>query len=491
MRRGGLFRRFFTAIAAAMLVTVLIFSGLMATSLRRERRIAYENEVRLQAREIADYMTNLNKISSIVANMTLQYIVRWKMEDIHARYNADIWIVSFSSGIAQVLDSSWNTSDGLFNRAVTEQLERIKEGSEIREKGLFPELGEQIVTIGVPWTYSDGSVVGAVLLHISTDELDVNMIELLMRILPATIVTLLISIVISVLLTRSQIKPLHEIESAVREFSKGDLSRRVDLHCGGELETLGHSINRMAEELSQLEDSRRSFVAAVSHELRSPLTCMRGYVEAMQDGTIPPEEIPKYLQIVMDETNRLTDLVRDLLDMSRLESGKFPLQIAPFNANELIRRILINFEPRIEDKSIDVDVQFANDECWVSGDAGRINQVLSNLIDNALKFLNPEGHLSISTRQVGQEVRFSVANDGPCISEKDLPHIFERFYKADKAHTSGGGTGLGLAICRMIIREHRSDISVTSEPGRTEFTFTLPADAPSKDKGKSADTSAS
>ena len=473
--RGGLFWRIFGAIMAAMLATVLLFTGIMSTSLQQVRQDSYENEVSMQAHEIADYMKNLNQLSFVRDNVTMQYVIRRKISMIHELYNADIWIVSYSSGIAQVLDSSWNTSENIVSEAVQEQLQIIQSGQEIHVTGLFPELGDQMVTIGVPWTYSDGHVVGAVLLHISTESLRVSLSDLLPQILPTALLTLVVGTLISLFLAQGQIRPLREIDNAVREFTKGDLTRRVELHCGGELEDLGNSINRMAGELSQLEDSRRNFVAAVSHELRSPLTCMRGYVDAMLDGTIEHEDIPKYLQIVRDETNRLTDLVRDLLDMSRFESGKFPLQIAPFDANEMIRRILINFEPRIEEKHIDVQVEFEGEHCFVSGDANRVNQVVSNLVDNALKFMSDSGTLTVKTQLVDRQVVFTVQNDGEVIAERDLPHIFERFYKADKAHTSGMGTGLGLAICKMIIQEHGSEIHVHSRPGDTAFDFALPA----------------
>ncbi len=310
------------------------------------------------------------------------------------------------------------------------------------------------------------------LLHISTDQLQVRLIDLLPQILPVALLSLGLGALLSVFLARSQIRPIREIDSAVRDFSKGDLTRRVELH---ELEELGNSINRMAGELSELEDSRRNFVAAVSHELRSPMTCMRGYVEAMLDGTIPPEQLPKYLHVVLDETNRLSALVHDLLDLSRLESGRIPLQIAPFDANETIRRILITFEPRIDKKDVDVDVRFDGEHQWVSGDVSRINQVISNFVDNALKFMNEGGRLTLGTHREGKAVRFFVQNDGPAIAEKDLPHIFERFYTADKAHTSGSGTGLGLSICSLILREHHSEIRVCSVPGDTCFEFDLPA----------------
>ena len=229
--------------------------------------------------------------------------------------------------------------------------------------------------------------------------------------------------------------------------------------------------------------SRRSFVAAVSHELRSPLTCIRGYVEAILDGTIAPEDQPQYLNVVLSETNRLTDLVRDLLDMSRIESGKFPMQIAPFDFGELIRRVLINFEPRIDEKRIQIQLDLLPDPCFVRGDANRISQVVTNLVDNALKFLPEGGTLSLQTERIGRDIRLSVKNNGPMIAPEDLPHLFERFYKADKAHTSGGGTGLGLSICQLIMREHHSDITVTSTAGETCFAFALRATDPPAHEG--------
>ena len=361
------------------------------------------------------------------------------------------------------------------------QLSVIQTGEEIRVTGLFPELGDQIVTIGVPWWYGDDVVVGAVLLHIPMKSLKISVMAVARQILPEALLSLLVGAVLAFFLARSQTRPLREIQSAVQEFTKGDLTRRVTLNCGGELEELGDAINRMAAELNRMEDSRRSFVANVSHELRSPLTSMRGYVQAMLDGTIPPEDSQKYLGVVMDETTRLTDLVRDLLDLSRLESGKFPLNVAPFDLNELIRRTLISFEGRIDQKRIEVEVELADDPLTVMGDTSRIAQVVTNIVDNAGKFMPDDGtgRLGITTAREGRGVRTVIRNNGPAIAENDLPYIFERFYKADKAHTSGQGTGLGLSICQRIMQQHGSKIEVRSSPEETAFWFLLPqAQAP-------------
>ena len=479
--KSGLFWRLFSAIFAVVLVTVILFTALLLTLQRNRAQENYETEVRMQARQVAEYMQQLNQLSLVRSNATIQYLVNEKIVEIYNTYDADIWIVDFSSGRLQYIDRSWNTSEDIASEKVQEQLNRILAGNEIRVTGLFEQLGDHIVTIGVPWTYSNGQVVGAILLHIPVDRLIVPLLSVLPQsALPAG-VSLLLGVILAFVVARSQTLPMREIERAVRAFTRGDLSRRVRLHCGGELEQLGHSINRMATELSSIEESRRSFVANVSHELRSPMTSMKGYVQAMLDGTISDEDRPKYLQVVLDETNRLTDLVRDLLDLSRLESGKFPMDIAPFDANEMLRRILIRFEKRIESKAIDVDVQLAPDPCFALGDVNRINQVVSNLVDNAVKFMSGEGSLlTLRTLRDGSRVRFEVQDNGPGISEADQSRIFERFYKVDKAHTAGMGTGLGLSISKTILQQHDSEIQLRSQPGETVFAFELPAADPAQ-----------
>ena len=277
-------------------------------------------------------------------------------------------------------------------------------------------------------------------------------------------------------LAASQSRPVKKISRAVKKFAQGDLSSRVQLSCGGELQALGDSINDMAQALNELEDSRRAFVANVSHELRSPLTSMRGYVQGMLDGTIPPQDTSRYLNVVMAETNRLTSLVNDLLDLSRIESGKFPMEKRPYDVCEQLRRIVIGFEGRIDARHADVDMQLPDKPLPVNADQNRINQVISNLVDNAVKFL-PEsgGLLRLEALRQGEKVLIRVGDNGAAIPEKDLPHVFDRFYKADKAHTSGQGTGLGLAIVKSILDQHGEKITVRSDASGTIFEFTLEA----------------
>lgn len=205
------------------------------------------------------------------------------------------------------------------------------------------------------------------------------------------------------------------------------------------------------------------------------MTCIQGYIQGMQDGTIPPEEQGKYMDVVLSETKRLTKLVAELLDLSRFESGKFPLNRKAFDVNELIACALIKYEKQIEDKGISVEVAFRDNQCMVYADSDRINQVVTNLIDNAVKFLSQGGQLNIKTHSVDDLCYVTIQDTGIGIAPDDLPFIFDRFYKADKAHTSGKGTGLGLSIVKKILEQHGQTIQVTSTLGKgTSFVFTLP-----------------
>ena len=474
--RLSLFWRTFAAFMALTLFTVALSTAVMAAYLQAERQATYENEVRQQAYEVAEYMAHLNTLSFVRDNTTMQYVVRSKIDNIREDYGAEIWICHYSSGIVQYLDGEWNTSEALASPAVIEQLAIIQSGQEIRVQGLFPDLGDEIVTIGVPWTYSDGYVVGAVLLHISVESLQVSYWELLVKLLPISSLALIVGMILSYILARSQAKPVRQISRAVGRFAAGDLSSRVQLSCGGELQELGESINAMAQALSEQEESRRSFVANVSHELRSPLTSMHGYVEGMLDGTIPESEHGRYLTVVNDETMRLKTLVNDLLNLSRIESGKFPMNRKPYDICEQLRRILIGFERRLDECCEDVQVDMPDVQVPVNADSDRISQVLFNLIDNALKFMPEKGGvLGLKITPLGDKVRISVTDNGRGISPEDLPHVFDRFYKADKAHTAGNGTGLGLAIAKSILDQHGEHIVVRSGSGCTEFAFWLEA----------------
>ena len=267
------------------------------------------------------------------------------------------------------------------------------------------------------------------------------------------------------------------LSGAAKAMSEGNFSVRAPegkATCP-EIAELSASFNTMAEKLSQLEESRREFVANVSHELRSPITAISGYVEGMRDGTIGQEDYPQYLAIVSDETTRLKNLIGDLLKLSRLEKDDAALNKTNFDICELLSRVLLHRTGDLEAKKMDVECDFAPEPCMVSADESRIEQVAVNLLDNAIKFTPDGGVIRMSVR-VNQGICTVIVQDnGVGISPEDRPHIFERFYTADKAHTSGKGTGLGLSICQRIMEMHGQKITLmdTGDEAGAAFAFTL------------------
>lgn len=470
--KNRLFWRTFGAFLAAMLLTVAVLSLLMVVMVRDERQNQLEDEVRMQARDVAQLLTQRDSLAIGRNDASLANALNWKITEISENYNASVWLVT-SSGAALILGRQDYTSEQLNDASVLEQIYKVLSGQEIRVQGLIPELGNQMVTIGVPWMFKGQRVVGAVLQHISIESLSVDYSDMVRNALIAAAVSMVLGAAMAWFISRRQSEPLRRINQAVTSFAAGQLEERVDIRGDLELTQLGASLNKMAEDLKNLEESRRSFVASVSHELRSPLTCISGYVQGMLDGTIPEEERPKYLLVVLSEAARLTKLVNDLLELSKFESGKFPLARATFDINELVRVELLKFEKRIDDKRLDVDVDFREEPCRVVADADRIRQVVTNLIDNAVKFAPEGAKFIVTTAPAGETCFVSVFNEGPPISQEDIPFLFDRFYKADKAHTSGMGTGLGLSIVKKILEQHGQTIKVTSNATGTTFTFTL------------------
>lgn len=471
--RYPLFLRVLTSILATVLVTLMVLSFTLMGFLRANGIEQKQELLREQARDVASMMAQRDATYLWSVTTNWDNVIRDKIRTIGESSDATIWLVDRNGFVLSLSTDSDSLAKRLQDEAVLEQLHRVLSGEEIQVQGMFAELGGQIVTVGVPWQDRFGEVGGAVLLHTDVSNLDVSFGAVGMQVIWAAIAALVLGIALSYFVSRSITRPITTISRAVGRFAKGELDSRVSINRRDELGELARAFNSMAEDLSQLESVRRGFVANVSHELRSPMTSMQGYVQGMLDGTIPPEEHPRYLRVVLSETRRLNKLISELLDLSRIESGKFPLHCQKFDANELIARIMLQYEGRIEEKHINVDISFRQEQCVVWADPDRISQVVVNLIDNAVKFLEDGGSLTVWTLMDEDHAIVTVKDDGPGISADDLPYIFDRFYKADKAH-SGKGTGLGLSIVKKILEQHGQDIKCTSAPGRgAAFVFTL------------------
>lgn len=280
------------------------------------------------------------------------------------------------------------------------------------------------------------------------------------------------------LLTRRETKPIQTLAAAARGIAHGDLAIRVPTgNSNEELEELSVAFNNMAVSLQHAETVRQEFVANVSHELKTPMTTISGYLDGMLDGTISKERHPYYMELVATEVRRLSRLVRNMLDVSRLRDQGIPEdKMGEFDICETAGQALLSFEQRINRKNLNVDVDMPDLGISVYGANDLITQVLYNLIDNAVKFVDPEGTLSIRIQRQGSRAIVTVGNTGPTIPPGELPLVFDRFHKTDKSRsTDRDGAGLGLYIVKTIILAHGEDVYVTSGNGKTEFTFTLRA----------------
>ena len=277
-------------------------------------------------------------------------------------------------------------------------------------------------------------------------------------------------------ITERLIQPLRNMTSASKKFAMGDFSSRVAVYGEDEVAELGNAFNNMAESLEKLEKMRSSFLASVSHDLRTPMTTISGFIEGITSGAIPPEKHEYYLGIISKEVHRLSRLVSQLLDVSRIESGDRKFNFTDFDVAEMARIILISFEQKINDKKLDVEFDSEEDIMCANADKDAIYQVLYNLCDNAIKFAKETGKLRIKIRRsANKKLEISVFDEGEFISKEDLNMVFDRFYKIDKSRgLDKTGVGLGLYISKTIIDAHGENIfAVSKEEIGTEFCFTL------------------
>ena len=270
--------------------------------------------------------------------------------------------------------------------------------------------------------------------------------------------------------------PLRKITEAAKQYASGNLAYEIPVNSQDEIGYLSASLNYMSTHLKDMEDYQKKFVANVSHDFRSPLTSIKGYIEAIADGTIPVELQGKYLNIILFETERLTDLTRDLLTLNEFDTKDLLLNKESFDLHEMMKQVAASFEGTCTSRKISIELLFASRVLYVHADRSKIQQVLYNLLDNAIKFSNPQSTVTIETTERGEKIFTSVRDYGIGIPKEDLSKIWERFYKSDLSRGKDKkGTGLGLAIVREIIQAHNENINVISTEGvGTEFIFSLP-----------------
>ena len=351
-------------------------------------------------------------------------------------------------------------------------LKRLKSGKMI-EKSFFDKNNKRFKTYTTP-LFNGESFNGIIIVFENSESTDFSK-KLYSVILISVLGAVVLSSVVAYYFSQKiLISPLSEINNAAKKLAKGEVEKRVYIDSDDEIGELANSFNIMAESLEKVDNVRREFISNVSHELRSPITSIKGFITGIVDGVIPKDKENYYLNIVNDEVSRLSRLVNDLLDISTMESGKFKLKVAKLDINEIITLCTLNLEGKINEKKIRVEVIFNDSYEYCIGDRDRIIQVVTNLLENAIKYGDEGGRIQVETYAKGDFVYVSIFNSGPNIPKEDINKIWERFYKMDKARTNKISTGLGLSIVRLILSQHNQDIWVNNIEGKgVKFTFTL------------------
>ena len=294
-------------------------------------------------------------------------------------------------------------------------------------------------------------------------------------------VMLLCASILTKLLMRKLTDPLQKVTDAAQRFGGGDLSVRVEgVEGEGEVADLARTFNRMADNIQTNDNSRGQFMGNIAHELRTPMTTIKGFVDGILDGTIPPDMQNHYLQLVSEETGRLARLIQNMLDLSKLESGEYQVNARMFNIWETLTGVALSAEQRINDGMIDLEGLTMDEKVLVYADPDLIHQVAYNILDNAIKFTPAGGTIKFHVEKLGPEVEVSIWNSGQGISPEALPYVFQRFYKEDRSRgLHARGAGLGLNICKVLVNLSGGQIRVESQQGEwCQFVFTLPATPP-------------
>ena len=427
---------------------------------------------------ISDEVSSLYKEANLISSRYASYAydpevstdeISSQLDAVDTLLSAEIWIVNSDGRVIYASSGSSVPSNNI------EGFDPVSIGSNHIQGNFYGTKDEETISVFSPITYNY-RIPGYVVIHYPISLIMEKQKNILYISYITLAIVFILSTIILIVFTDAVYIPLNQVTTATEKYAEGDLKYTFDVNRTDEMGYLCAQLNYMAGRLSQQEDNQKKFIANVSHDFRSPLTSIRGYLEAMVDGTIPPEMHEKYLGIVLNETERLTKLTNSLLTLNNLNTAGMVLDITDFDINQVIKDTIATFEGTCTNKKIKVNLVLSGKELFVKADMGRIQQVLYNLIDNAIKFSDNGKNIKIETTEKNETVFVSVKDEGIGIPKESLKNIFDRFYKTDLSRGKDKkGTGLGLSITKEIIKAHHENINVISTVGvGTEFIFTLP-----------------
>lgn len=448
---------FFGFVAVATFV-----SSMTLEHLKREKADSLYREATLIANTYASDLYN---------NQASLDTVKTQLDALDTYLSSTIWIINPSGRI--ILDSSAPVE--IETPVIVENFDpTITAGSYYTVGNFFQTFSEETLSVFAPIT-SNFKVNGYVVMHTSMQTIRQSSDSLLNISYILLIIMLLLSMIILFFFTEMVYIPLRKITYATEQYAGGNMHYEFQVDSDDEMGYLAASLSFMASEIAKSEDNQKKFVANVSHDFRSPLTSIKGYLEAMLDGTVPPEMHEKYLHIVLNETERLTKLTNGLLQLNNLNTKGMLLERTDFDINETIRNTAAAFEGICTSKMIAIELVLTGEALSVNADPDKIQQVLYNLLDNAIKFSHNDSIIKIETTEKSSKVLISVKDNGIGIPKDSLKLIWDRFYKTDLSRGKDKkGTGLGLSIVKEIVQSHGENINVVSTEGvGTEFIFTL------------------
>lgn len=374
------------------------------------------------------------------------------------------------------MDSDETAKNFIGKRLDNDIIQHTLEGETIATTGSFNDLFvDHMVTVSVP-VLKEGTVIGCIIMNAPYPSLKHDISYVYNLTLFCLLIILSVTYISTYVYAKSVSATFSQFNNSAKAIASGNFTARVKPQEGsGEIWELANNMNFMAEELEKLEDLRKDFIANISHDFRSPLTSIKGFVQAILDGTIPHERQDRYLNIVLDETDRLTKLTNDILLLTKMENEAYAPDRTVFDIHEVIRKTLLRFEQKILEKSINITLLIDKKELLVYADINQIQRCITNLVDNAVKFCRVSDAIEIETTVKKDKVHISISDTGPGILEDDLKYIWQRFHKADRSRGKDKkGVGLGLSIVQEILRAHNEHIDVMSKIDKgTSFTFTL------------------
>lgn len=429
---------------------------------RREAATLYRETAVISSNYAENYFSHTMSLEEIQV----------QLQTLSTYLSSEIWIVDTKGNI--ILNTA--KPDLSENASAIPGFDLTDFGSKYYQTGTFYDcFSSETLSVFSPITVNY-KVRGYVLIHKSMNSL-VNYANGLTTISYQTLAVLfLAAFVVLILFTYVVYIPIRKIAKGAKEYAAGNFNAKINVHSNDEIGYLAASLNYMANELNTLEQDQKKFVSNVSHDFRSPLTSIKGYVEAMLDGTIPVEMQEKYLNIILFETERLNKLTKSLLELNKYGSHGIMLDITGFDINYTIRMTVQTFEGICKEKHISFNLILTGEKLFVSADMSKIQQVIYNLIDNAIKFSHNDSSIIIETTEKNERVFVSVKDTGIGIPKDSVNKIWERFYKTDLSRGKDKkGTGLGLSIVKEIVQAHGENINCISTEGvGTEFIFTLP-----------------